>query len=131
MSETRTPPRRRVLVVDDSRDAALLLGKVIELLGNEVRLAGDGQEAIDVATEFRPDAIFMDLGMPMLNGYEAAQIIRQQEWGQNVLLVALTGWGQDDDRRRTKEAGFNHHLVKPVELTAVQQLFADLDAASS
>lgn len=105
----------RVLVVDDNRDAATLLGMVIKMLGHELFTAHDGQEAIELADAHRPDLVLMDLGMPRLNGYEATRFIREQPWGQSMTIVALSGWGQDDDKRRTREAGFDHHLVKPIE----------------
>lgn len=116
--------KRRVLVVDDNQAAADLLGMVVKMLGHEIRTAGDGREAIEVAAQFQPDVVLMDLGMPKMNGYEAAQHIRQQAWGKKMLLVALTGWGQDEDRQRTKSAGFDHHLVKPAEPAALQMIFA-------
>jgi len=115
----------RILVVDDNKAAATMLKMVVKMLGNEVRTAHDGQQAIGVAAEFLPDVVLMDLGMPRMNGYEAARHIREQPWGQDMLLVALTGWGQDEDRERTQEAGFDHHLVKPAEPAALQQLLAN------
>lgn len=123
-SDDAESTKRRVLVVDDNQAAADLLGMVVKMLGHEIRTAGDGREAIEVAAEFQPDVVLMDLGMPKMNGYEAAQHIRQQVWGQKMMLVALTGWGQDEDRQRTKSAGFDHHLVKPAEPAALQMLFA-------
>jgi CheY-like chemotaxis protein len=116
--------KRRVLVVDDNRDAAETLGAMVGLLGHEVKIAFDGAEALRAAELWLPDAILMDIGMPRLNGYEAARQIRAAGWGREMLLIATTGWGQEDDRRRTKEAGFNFHLVKPVEQTVVQALLA-------
>jgi signal transduction histidine kinase/ActR/RegA family two-component response regulator len=115
----------RVLVVDDNRPAADILAKVIRLLGNEVRTAYDGREGVAVADEFRPEVILMDLGMPNMNGYEATREIRRFDWGGGVMIVALTGWGQDEDRRRTEEAGFDRHLVKPVEPSTLQKLLAE------
>lgn len=120
--------RRRVLVVDDNKSAADMLSTVVSMLGNEVRTAGDGQRGIEVAAEFLPDVILMDLGMPTLNGYEAARRIRQQPWGKKVMLVALTGWGQDEVKQRTKDAGFNYHLVKPAEPAELQKLLAMVEA---
>ena len=116
--------KRRVLVVDDNRDAAETLGAMVGLLGHEVKIAFDGVEALQAAELWLPDAILMDIGMPRLNGYEAARQIRAAGWGREMLLIATTGWGQEDDRRRTKEAGFDFHLVKPVEQTVVQALLA-------
>ncbi|MEX0867996.1 MAG: response regulator, partial [Pirellulales bacterium] len=121
----------RVLIVDDNQAAAQLLGVVVKTLGNEVRRAGDGQEAIAVAAAFRPHVILMDIGMPRMNGYEAAQHIRQQTWGQGIKLVALTGWGQEEDRRRTKEAGFDHHLTKPAEPSELEKLFREMTASQA
>ena len=114
--------KRRVLVVDDNKAAAKMLGMAVRMFGNQVRIAHDGQEAIEAAAEFRPDAVLMDIGMPRMNGYEAARYIRRQPWGRDMLLVALTGWGQDEDKRRTREAGFDYHLVKPAEPSELQQL---------
>lgn len=112
----------RILVVDDNRDAATSMATMLELMGHKTRTAHDGLEAIDAAEAFRPDIILLDIGMPKLNGYEAAEKIRQKGWARNVLLVALTGWGQAEDRRLSREAGFDFHLVKPVELAALQKL---------
>ncbi|MEX0724934.1 MAG: chemotaxis protein CheB [Planctomycetaceae bacterium] len=116
--------RRRVLVVDDNKAAAEMLSRVVMMLGNEVRTAGNGVEAVTLAEGFRPDIVLMDLGMPKMNGYEAAQKIRQQAWGKEMMLVALTGWGQVKDRGRTEEAGFDHHLVKPARPSDLRQLIA-------
>lgn len=114
--------KHRVLVVDDNKAAAEMLSKVVKMLGNTVETAEDGQQAIELAQKFKPEIILMDLGMPKMNGYEAARFIRQQEWGKNILLIALTGWGQQEDRDRTTDAGFDHHLVKPAEPAELQRL---------
>src|SRR3954462_2433395 len=103
--------KRRVLVVDDNADALASLSMVIRALGSEAYDAHDGLEAIKSASNLRPDVILMDIGMPKLNGYDAARRIRQEPWGRDVLMVATTGWGKEDDRRRSKEAGFDMHLV--------------------
>ena len=124
--KSRNRPRR-VLVVDDNRTAADMLAMVLEGLGNEVRTANDGREAIDVAAEYEPEIIFMDLGMPNVDGYEAARQIRSRQDGAAPLLIALTGWGQDEHKKLTKEAGFDYHLVKPGEFEDLQKLFAQLD----
>jgi PAS domain S-box-containing protein len=113
---------RRILVVDDNADALASLSQMIAHLGSEVRLAHDGLEAIAVAQTFRPEIVFMDLGMPNLNGFEAARRIRNEPWGRHLALVATTGWGQEDDRRRTAEAGFDRHLVKPIELASLRDV---------
>lgn len=118
------PAKRRVLVVDDNKDAARTLGIIVEMCGNDIRLAHDGSEALKVAEEFLPEVVLLDLGMPRMDGYEVAKHIRLSPWGQETLLVALTGWGQTDDKRRTKEAGFDHHLVKPADPTTLMALLA-------
>jgi signal transduction histidine kinase len=118
------PARRRILVADDNTDAATSLATVLEIMGNEVRTARDGREAVDVAATFRPDVILLDIGMPIMNGYDACRRIREQPWGKSMLIVALTGWGQDEDKRQSREAGFDHHLVKPVEPAVLEELLA-------
>ena len=129
VAEAPASPRRRILVVDDNHDAASTMAEMLELLGNEVRTAGDGFEAITVAEAFRPQVILMDTGMPRLNGHDATRRIRQQSWGEAMTILALTGWGQDADRARSKEAGCDGHLVKPVDLLELEKLLAGLDAA--
>lgn len=124
-SNARSGVRRRVLVVDDNRDSAESLAIFLELGGHEVRTASDGIEALDLAENFRPDVLLLDLGMPKLNGYEVCRRIRQQDWGKRVLIIAQTGWGQEDDKRRTREAGFDEHLVKPVDPVQVATLVAE------
>ena len=114
----------RILVVDDNKDSADTLGMLLRLKGNDVRIAHDGLEALEVAEAFHPELVLLDIGLPKLNGYDVARRIRQQPWGTDVILVALTGWGQDEDRRRSHEAGFNFHVVKPVELAALERLLA-------
>ena len=127
-AETPALPARRILVVDDNRDSADSLTMILEILGNEVHTAYDGVEAVEAATAFRPDLVFLDIGLPRLNGYDAARRIRQLPGGKNVVLVALTGWGQEDDRRRSREAGFDHHLVKPVDPEELARLLAEAGA---
>ncbi|MEQ8787261.1 MAG: PAS domain S-box protein [Pirellulaceae bacterium] len=123
--EVETPAaKRRVLVVDDNSAAAKMLKMVVELQGHEVRTADNGREAIDVAAEFLPDVVLMDLGMPQMDGYEAAQHLRKQPWGRSMLLVALTGWGQDDDKEKTRQAGFDLHLTKPAEPAELSRILA-------
>ena len=116
--------RRRVLVVDDNRDAAVTLSMMLDLMGSEVRIAYDGHEAIAVVEQFRPHLVLLDIGMPGLNGYDTARRIRQLEGGAAIVLVALTGWGQSEDRRRSQEAGFDDHVVKPIEPEALERLLA-------
>jgi CheY-like chemotaxis protein/two-component sensor histidine kinase len=126
LTEMLRPPKLRVLVVDDNTSAGEVLGMLIKMLGCDVQIASDGQQAVERAEEFRPDLILMDLGMPIVDGYEAARRIRQQSWGKTIMLVALTGWGQDDDKRRSHDAGFDDHLVKPASSTDLQKLFAKM-----
>ena len=123
--------RRRVLVVDDNADAADSLGQLLEMLGNEVRTAYDGEAGVGQATEFRPDVVLMDIGMPKLNGYEACRRIREQPWAADMVLVALTGWGQEDDRQKSADAGFDHHLVKPVDPQALMKMLAGCQRSHS
>jgi CheY-like chemotaxis protein len=125
-----SPMAQRVLVVDDNRDAANLLGVFLDALGNDVRVAHDGREAIQVAQEFLPSVVLMDLGMPIMNGYSAARHIREQSWGQEMLLVALSGWGQDVYRQRAKEAGFDHHLVKPADPVDLERILTGMAASA-
>jgi PAS domain S-box-containing protein len=112
----------RILVVDDNRDAADSLALMLQLTGHEVHTAHDGLEAVAAATKLKPDVVLLDIGMPHLNGFDAARLIRENLRGQETLLVALTGWGQEEDRRRSQEAGFDYHLVKPVDPAALQTL---------
>ena len=106
---------RRILVVDDNVDSAESLAMLLKITGHEVRMANDGLAAVEAAAEFLPEVILLDIGLPRLNGYEAARQIRQQSWGKSMTLIALTGWGQEEDRQRSKEAGFDSHMVKPVD----------------
>jgi signal transduction histidine kinase/CheY-like chemotaxis protein len=115
---------RKVLVVDDNVAAAKTLSTLIKMLGNDVRTATNGQEAVEMAEEFQPELIIMDIGMPVMDGYDAARTIRSMPWGQHVRLVALTGWGQESDIQKSRSAGFDQHLVKPVELAAIQSLLS-------
>jgi CheY-like chemotaxis protein len=116
----------RILVVDDNRDSAESLARLLQVCGNETLTAFDGLEALEVGSQFRPNVVLLDLGMPNLNGYDTARRIRQQPWGQNAVLIALTGWGKDEDRRRSGEAGFDSHVVKPVVVEQLDALLASL-----
>ena len=116
---------RRILVVDDNRDSADSLAMLLKLTGHDVHTAHDGLEAVEAAATLQPDVILLDIGMPRLNGYEAARRIREQQRHKGLTLVALTGWGQEEDRRRSEEAGFDSHLVKPVDLAALTKLLAE------
>jgi signal transduction histidine kinase/CheY-like chemotaxis protein len=118
------PPRRKLklLVVDDNPDAASSLATLVELLGHEVRTTHDGDTAIRVAETFRPHVVLLDIGMPGIDGYEACRRMRQHGWSKGMRCVAITGWGQDEDRRRSAAAGFDEHLVKPVEPEVLERL---------
>jgi len=118
------PVRRRVLVVDDNRDSAASLAMVLELMGSETRTAYDGPSAIELAERFRPELVILDIGLPKLNGYDTCRYIRSQPWGAEIVMVALTGWGQEEDKRRSAEAGFSLHLVKPVDPVQLERLMA-------
>lgn len=119
--EAPGPAPHRVLVVDDNADAAESLGMLLEVRGNEVRIAYDGLQALEAAGEFDPDIVLLDIGMPKMSGYEVARRLRANR-GDSVLIVAITGWGQEEDRRRAREAGFDHHFTKPVDYEALLEL---------
>lgn len=119
---TAPGPGKRILVVDDNRDGAESLSMMLRILGNEVRMAHDGIEAVKLAEAIRPELILMDVGMPRLNGYEATRQIRDTEWGKNIYIVALTGWGQDGDRDLSRQSGCNDHLVKPVSFPDLERV---------
>jgi PAS domain S-box-containing protein len=124
--QVRAGQRRRILVADDNPDAADSLAVLLRLMGHEVRTAHDGLEAVAGVAAFQPDLILLDIGMPKLNGYDACRRIREQPEAGAAVIVALTGWGQDEDRRRSREAGFDGHLVKPVEPAALASLLTEL-----
>ena len=117
---------RRILVADDFPQSAETLARLLEKDGHEVQIAEDGVAAVEAAAEFLPDVVLMDIAMPRLDGYQAAKRIRQQPWGKHMILIALTGWGQQQDRRRTQEAGFDAHLTKPVNYDAIMTLLTNL-----
>ena len=119
-------PSRRFLVVDDSRDGADSLAGMLRLMGNEVSTANDGIEAVEVAEQSRPDIVLMDVGMPRLNGLDAAAQIRSHDWGKAMKIIALTGWGQDADRARSRQAGCDGHLVKPVNIADLEKVLAEV-----
>ena len=118
------PAKRRILIVDDNADAAESLGRVLETLGYETRTASDGVEGLAAMADFSPDVAILDIGMPKMDGFELARHIRERNGGMDVALIAMTGWGQAADRERTSEAGFDDHLVKPVEPTALARRLA-------
>jgi two-component system CheB/CheR fusion protein len=115
----------RVLVADDNADSANGLAMLLEMASHQVRVAYDGQTTLTAAEEFRPHVVLLDVGMPDLDGYEVARRLRASPETKKVLLIAVTGWGQKEDEHRAKEAGFDHHLVKPFDPSAVEKLLAD------
>jgi CheY-like chemotaxis protein len=128
--ESASPPEadhsstRRILVADDNAAAADTLAELLSLFGNEVQVVHDGQAALKTFSAWRPDVILLDIDMPGMDGYEVARRVREQTASGKVMLIALTGWGQEKDRKLAREAGFNHHLLKPVDLQALQALMA-------
>lgn len=120
--EPEEPRRRRIVVADDNIDAAESLSQMLRMVGHETRTAHDGEDAFRVACEFQPDAMVLDIAMPGLDGHDLARRIRQQPWGSDALLIAATGWGQARNKRESRDAGFDHHLVKPIEFAALDKL---------
>lgn len=128
VNHNAAPRRFRILVVDDNHDSALSLAMMLSIMGHETRTAHDGESALSTAQSFLPDVVLLDIGLPKLNGYEVAQRIRGSPWGASMFLIAVTGWGQDEDRQRSTEVGLNLHMVKPVEPAALEKLLARLAA---
>ncbi len=116
---------RRVLVVDDNRDAADTLALLLELMGHQTRTAHDGPAALAAGAAFEPEIVLLDIGLPHMNGYEVCRKLREEAWGKGAFVVALTGWGQAEDQRNASEAGFDRHLVKPVEEEVLQKLLGE------
>ena len=114
----------RVLVVEDNEDAADSLAKLLELLGHETRIASDGHAALEAAQSFRPDLVLLDIGLPKMNGYEVARRIRAEPWGDGIVLAAVTGWGQEPDKARSRDAGIDRHLTKPLTLPVLKEILA-------
>jgi PAS domain S-box-containing protein len=123
----RQQKRRRVMVIDDNKDAAESMSMLFELWGHEVMCAYDGRAALEAAAKYRPDAVFLDIGLPGMDGYEIAERLRELPESAHTVLVAITGYGQDEDRRRSREAGIDHHLVKPVAPETLQKLLESLE----
>lgn len=124
------PARKKVLVVDDNRDAADALALLLQHNGHETFVAYDGAGALAAADKHRPDVMLLDIGLPGMNGHDVCRQMRQQPWGKRIRMIALTGWGQEDDRQKSRDAGFDGHLVKPVEIAAVLQQFQRVSATS-
>lgn len=121
----------RILIAEDNRDSADSLKTLLEALGYEAQVAYDGESAVRAAAAQRPDVILMDIGLPGLNGHDAAQQIRLQNPGMEVLIVALTGWGQESDRKRSAAAGIDHHLVKPLDLELLKEILDSWQAPAA
>lgn len=126
--QVAAPGTRRIIIVDDNENAAQMLAMLLRALGNDVRTAYDGFTALELGAEFRPDVMLLDIGMPKMDGYETARRIRKQPWGVVTTLAAVTGWSQESDKRRTRLAGFDHHFVKPIELSSLQSFLAECGA---
>jgi signal transduction histidine kinase/CheY-like chemotaxis protein len=121
----------RILIVDDNRDAADSLGLMLQMIGNETQTAYDGVGAVQAAEAFQPKVVLLDIGLPKLNGYDACRQIRQQPWGKKMALIAMTGWGQEEDKRKAEDAGFDRHLVKPVDPRELIKLLRSLPAGQT
>jgi CheY-like chemotaxis protein len=115
---------RRVLVADDNRDGAEIMSLLLQQYGYEVTVAHSGTEALTAAAQVVPEIAILDIGMPGMNGYEVARRIRAEAWGKQMMLIALTGWGQEEDKKKAFEAGFDHHLIKPIDPDALETLMA-------
>ena len=115
-------PSRRVLVVDDSVTTAESMAALLQLKGHELRVANDGPTAVEIAAKFRPEVVLLDIGMAGMNGYQVAKQLKQLPGLEQTVLVAITGYGQEEDRRSSREAGFDHHLVKPTHISVVEEL---------
>ena len=129
---TTTPtavPQQRILVVDDNRDAADSLGMLLRFQGADVHIVDNGPTALEALTTYGPSVVLLDIGMPGMDGYELARRMRQQQGGEDVTLIALTGWGQEQDRRLSKEAGIDYHLIKPVDWESLVSLLTSLARA--
>jgi len=114
---------RRILIVDDNQDSADAVALILQLDGHDVKTVYSGVDALELVEQFKPHAVLLDIGMPQLNGYQVAQRLRNQAWGKNVLLIAQTGWGQEEDIRQCREAGFNHHVTKPIDFRKLREFF--------
>jgi len=124
-------PERRILIVDDNRDSADSLSMLLEITGNKTYMAHDGVEALEAIEKYRPEVVLLDIGLPRLDGHEVCRRVREKSWARNIVIIALTGWGQEDDRRKSEEAGFNGHLVKPVDYDELLELLSSLTTRSA
>jgi signal transduction histidine kinase/DNA-binding response OmpR family regulator len=130
-AQTANQARFRILIADDNKDAAQSTGMMLRMLGHEVRSVHNGLQALEEASAFRPDVILLDIGMPQMNGYETARRIRQKRWGKDMVLIALTGWGQEEDKERATAAGLDYHFTKPVNPTDLEKFLANLQSSSA
>ena len=119
-------PKRRLLVVDDNKDAAESMSMLLEMWGHDVAYAYDGPTALETAEQWQPEAVFLDIGLPGMDGYEVAERLRELPHAKDAVLIAITGYGQEDDRLRSRQAGIDHHLVKPVAPDALRSLIDSL-----
>jgi PAS domain S-box-containing protein len=129
VADDQAGTRRRFLVVDDNEDSASSLAMLLSIDGHEVQVAHDGIAAVEAAESFGPDVVLLDIGLPRLNGYEACRRIRSQVSGASIVIIALTGWGQEEDRRKSREAGFDHHMIKPIDYDALKDWLARQERA--
>jgi DNA-binding response OmpR family regulator len=118
------------LIVDDNRDAADSLAMLLRTTGNDIRTAYDGLEAVQVANEFRPEVVLLDIGLPKIDGHEVAQRLRREPWAQHACLIAVTGWSDETDRARSRASGFDHHLVKPLDTGHLAKLLSSIERSS-
>jgi CheY-like chemotaxis protein len=130
-STVESSPERRILIVDDNRDSADSLAMLLEITGNTTYMAHDGVEALEAMEKYRPEVVLLDIGLPRLDGHEVCRRVREKSWGKTIVIIALTGWGQEDDRRKSEEAGFNGHLVKPVDYDELLELLSSLTTRSA
>ncbi len=120
---TNSASRSRILIVDDNKDLATSLARLLGLLGHEVHVVFDGRKGIEAARSFRPRVLLLDIGLPLVDGYQVARTLREDGF-DDVLIIALSGYGQEEDRRRSREAGMNHHVTKPVDVKTISDLIA-------
>lgn len=123
LNETVTAERRRVLIVDDNRDLATSLARLLGLLGHQVEVVFDGRRGIEATRTFQPHVLLLDLGLPIVDGYQVARTLREEGY-HDILIIALSGYGQEEDRQRSREAGMNHHVTKPVDVTTLAELIS-------
>ncbi len=130
MAEPMTPPARRVLVVDDNRDSVETLSMLLKIKGHDARMASDGEEALTVADDYQPHVIVLDLSLPGMDGYEVARRLRERPYGAGVVLAALTGWSGREVRTKAAQAGFDFHLLKPVEWSELEKVLESAPATT-